>query len=263
MIDTMEHIIQIIPIPAFKDNYIWLIHNGEQATIVDPGDAAPVFETLMRLNLKLNTILVTHHHHDHIGGVAELLEAYPNANVFAPQLEQYAFQHHPVGELNTISLNELSMQLTIISLPGHTLGHIAYYAENINNENVLFCGDTLFGAGCGRIFEGTPAQMHASLKKLAALPPNTKVYCTHEYTMHNINFALSLEPNNQALINRSKETLKLRALNLPSLPSTIALELATNPFLRCQSAEIQSSAHLNNASDLEVFTIIRELRNVY
>jgi hydroxyacylglutathione hydrolase len=155
------------------------------------------------------------------------------------------------------------MQLMIISLPGHTLGHIAYYAENINNENVLFCGDTLFGAGCGRIFEGTPAQMHASLKKLAGLPPNTKVYCTHEYTMHNINFALSLEPNNQALINRSKETLKLRALNLPSLPSTIALELATNPFLRCQSNEIQSSAHLNNASDLEVFTTIRELRNLY
>jgi len=267
MIESMRHNLQIIPIPAFKDNYIWLIHNGRQATVVDPGDALPVFEILQRLNLTLNTILVTHHHHDHIGGVAALLKAYPNTKVYAPRLEQYAFEHVAVGELDIIDLHELGLNFTVIELPGHTLGHIAYYSKNIdiniNGDKLLFCGDTLFGAGCGRLFEGSPAQMYDSLQKLATLPPETKVYCTHEYTLHNINFALTLEPNNPALAKRLEETQKIRGINIPSLPSTIALELATNPFLRCQSEEIQLSVQLKNASYLEVFSTIRELRNRY
>ena len=263
MIDGMQHNLQIIPIPAFKDNYIWLIHNGQQAVVVDPGDAIPVLKTLQRLNLTLDTILVTHHHHDHIDGVSALLEAYPNIIIYAPKLEQYTFDHTPVVELNTIHLNLLNLNFTVISLPGHTLGHVAYYAENANGESLLFCGDTLFGAGCGRLFEGTPAQMYASLQKLAALPPTTKVYCTHEYTLHNINFALTLEPNNLALIERHKKTQKLRDSDLASLPSTIALELTSNPFLRCDSAEIQLALHLKNASLLEVFTAARDLRNHY
>ncbi|MGZ8258505.1 MAG: hydroxyacylglutathione hydrolase [Methylotenera sp.] len=275
MIDGMQQHLQIIPIPAFKDNYIWLIHNGSQAIIVDPGDAEPVVETLKRLELSLQTILVTHHHHDHIGGVAMLIEAYPDAKVYAPKLEQYDFNHIPIGEPDVIELTGFNLKLAVINLPGHTLGHVGYYIEHhaknyayenhgdSYGKNLLFCGDTLFGAGCGRLFEGTPAQMMASLQKLAALPLDTQVYCTHEYTLHNINFALSLEPNNQALIERHLETLRLRNLQQPSLPSSIGLELATNPFLRCHSQEIQSSIQLTNAAYLQIFSTIRELRNHY
>lgn len=267
MIGGMQHNLQIIPIPAFKDNYIWLIHNDQQAIIVDPGDAIPVLETLRRLNLTLNTILITHHHQDHIGGISTLQDAYHDAKVYAPKLEQFAFEHLAVSELDTIHLKEFCLTFSVIDLPGHTLGHIAYYCqnteENTHQGNILFCGDTLFGAGCGRLFEGSPAQMYDSLQKLAALPPATKVFCTHEYTMQNINFALTLEPSNKALIERFIETQKIRDINLPSLPSTIALELATNPFLRCYSDEIQSAAHLKNASNIEVFSAIRELRNNY
>jgi hydroxyacylglutathione hydrolase len=263
MIDGMQHNVQIIPIPAFKDNYIWLIHNGQQALVVDPGDAIPVLETLKQLNLTLITILITHHHHDHIDGVERLQKLYPYIKIYAPKLEQYDFNHTPVNELNTISVDDLNLKFSVISLPGHTLGHVAYYAEKPDGEHLLFCGDTLFGAGCGRIFEGTPAQMYKSLQKLASLPPTTQVYCTHEYTLHNINFALTLESKNPALRKRYQDTKKLRDSNLTSLPSSIALELATNPFLRCHSAEIQSALPLKDASLVDVFTMIRDLRNHY
>ncbi len=267
----MQHDLQIIPIPAFKDNYIWLIHNGSQAIIVDPGDAEPVFIILTRLKLSLQTILITHHHHDHIGGVTRLMEAYPNVTVYAPKLEQYHFNHTPIREPDVIELSPFNLKLAVFDLPGHTLGHVAYYIErhadnydeSRDDNNLLFCGDTLFGAGCGRLFEGTPAQMFSSLQKLAALPHNTQVYCTHEYTLHNISFALSLEPNNQALIKRQLETLRLRSLQLPSLPSSIGLELATNPFLRCDTAEIRSSIQLESPTSLQVFSTIREIRNHY
>lgn len=271
----MQHDLQIIPIPAFKDNYIWLIHNGSQAIIIDPGDAEPVLVALKHLKLSLQTILITHHHHDHIGGVAKLMEAYPDVTVYAPKLEQYHFKHTPIGEPDVIELSPFNLKLAVIDLPGHTLGHVAYYiernAENHNghnhgesyDKNLLFCGDTLFAAGCGRLFEGTPTQMFSSLQKLAELPHDTQVYCTHEYTLHNISFALSLEPNNQALIKRQMETLRLRNLQRPSLPSSIGLELATNPFLRCDAAEIQSSIQLTNATPLQVFSTIREMRNHY
>ena len=259
----MQHNLQIIPIPAFKDNYIWLIHNHQQAVIVDPGDAIPVLQTLQRLQLDLTTILITHHHHDHIGGVVALQNAYPHVRTYAPKREQYVFQHTSVSEADTVDLAEFPLQLAVIDLPGHTLGHIAYYIELASEENLLFCGDTLFGAGCGRLFEGTPAQMYHSLQKLAALPQDTKVYCTHEYTMHNIEFAMTLESNNQQLVKRQQETIKLRNLQQPSLPSTIGLELATNPFLRCTSPEIQSSVQLPNAPALQIFSTIREMRNHY
>lgn len=260
MIDDMNHNLQIIPIPAFKDNYIWLMHNGVQSAVVDPGDATPVIATLSHLNLTLTSILITHHHHDHIGGVAELLTAFPNATVYAPALEQYAFDHIAISEQNTVHLKDLNIPFAVLNLPGHTLGHIAYYSVQ---HELLFCGDTLFGAGCGRLFEGTPTQMYHSLQKLAALPPSTKVYCTHEYTLYNIDFALTFEPNNLMLIERHKNTQKLRASNIPSLPSTIELELATNPFLRCNHQEIQLAVELTNANEIETFSKLRELRNHY
>jgi hydroxyacylglutathione hydrolase len=259
----MQHNLQIIPIPAFKDNYIWLIHNGHLATVVDPGDATPVLETLQYLNLTLNNILITHHHHDHIDGVAELLIAYPKAIVYAPKLEQYTFNHISLDEPDIIDIKEFDLKFAVMNLPGHTVGHIAYYAEQPSGNHMLFCGDVIFGAGCGRVPEGSYAQAFQSLQKLTTLPAKTKLYCTHEYTLHNINFALSLEPNNQDLINRFKETQKLRDVNLPSLPSTITLELATNPFLRCNSEEIQSAVQLKNASFLEIFSAVRLLRNNY
>jgi len=266
----MQPSFQIIPIPAFNDNYIWLIHNGSQAIIVDPGDAAPVLETLKQLGLKLTTILITHHHNDHIDGVFNLLETFTDATVYAPKLEQFAFKHHPVSEADVVKLADFEIKLTVIDVPGHTLGHVAYYLEHTyqppnetSRGNILFCGDTLFGGGCGRLFEGTAAQMLTSLTKLATLPPSTLVYCTHEYTLHNINFALTLEPNNQALIQRHANTLALRRSQQPSLPSSIALELATNPFLRSDSQEIQSSVKLTNTSNLAVFSATRELRNHY
>jgi hydroxyacylglutathione hydrolase len=263
MIANQPHDLKIIPIPAFKDNYIWLIHNNDSAAVVDPGDANVVIETLSRLNLKLRHILITHHHHDHIDGVESLLSAYPNSKAFTPKQEHYDFKHTPIDEGSIVYLPEFNLQFNIIDLPGHTLGHIAFYSNTNLMNPVLFCGDTLFGAGCGRLFEGTAEQMLNSLQKLALLPADTRVYCAHEYTLHNINFALSLEPNNIDLNERLKGTIKLRHMQQPSIPSTIKLELATNPFLRCHSNEIQTSIGLKNATPLEVFRYIREQRNHY
>lgn len=258
----MQQQLQIIPIPAFKDNYLWLIHNGTQAVVIDPGDAQPVLDTLSKLNLRLEAILITHHHQDHIGGVKPLIARLPYLQVFAPKLEQYDFPHIKVSEPDNINCTNWLPTASVIDLPGHTLGHVAYYIEH-ENQTWLFCGDTLFGAGCGRLFEGSPQQMYHSLQKLVALPPNTQVFCTHEYTLHNINFARTLEPNNEALNKRQQDTLALTAKNTPSLPSSIALELATNPFLRCNSTEIQTTIQAKDNNVLDVFAKIRELRNHY
>jgi hydroxyacylglutathione hydrolase len=265
MLDSSNHsrmtrALQIIPIPAFQDNYIWLIAQGEAAIVVDPGDAAPVLAALKKYQIHLSTLLITHHHGDHIDGVETLLQHFPNARVYAPKLEQYAFTHTAVSEGDQIKA--LDLTFNVLEVPGHTLGHVAYYAQN-SLAPLLFCGDTLFGAGCGRLFEGTPAQMLASLKKMSQFPPETNVFCTHEYTLKNIAFALSLEPNNQALIVRKNETERLLAAQQPSLPSTIALEIATNPFLRCNDEAIKLSVNLPTASELSVFTKIRHLRNTY
>jgi len=262
MIDDIQHPLQIIPIPAFNDNYLWLIHNQRKAIVVDPGDAVPVINTLKKLNLDLQAILITHHHQDHIGGVDLLLRAYPDAEVFAPKLEQYAFTHKPVSEPDQLYLGDWINGAKVIDVPGHTLGHIAYYIEH-QGQQWLFCGDTLFGAGCGRLFEGTPAQMMASLQKLAALPASTQVYCTHEYTLHNLNFALTLEPGNPSLVKRQQDAKALRTAGQPTLPSTLALELATNPFLRCHIPEIQASLHTEEANPLQTFSAMRSLRNSY
>ncbi len=260
--------LSIVPIPAFADNYIWaLLHRGH-CVVVDPGDAAPVEAFLAERRLTLDAILITHHHGDHVGGVAALAAARPGLPVYGPAAEAIAGVTHPLADGDTLVLPITPrVRWQVMSVPGHTRGHIAYFGDDM-----LFCGDTLFAAGCGRLFEGTPAQMHASLSRLAALPATTRVYCTHEYTLANLRFALAVEPDNAALAERSFTEQARRARNEPTLPSTIALERATNPFLRVTLPTVIASAaqHARAASGppapeasnpVAVFSVLRQWKN--
>ncbi len=249
--------LKIRPIAAFTDNYIWLLHNQQYAVVVDPGDPDVVLAALAEHGLILSHILITHHHQDHIGGVARLLSQ-TDAKVYASAYEHYAFNHIPVTHGQSFYLPEIATTFEVMHLPGHTLGHIAYYSPGH-----LFCGDTLFSAGCGRLFEGTPAQMFASLHQLAQLPADTKVYCTHEYTEKNIQFALTVEPNNPALQTYQKQIAALRQQQQASLPSSIQQELAINPFLRCEQASIKQQLGMPDANPLKIFTELRARRNLF
>lgn len=229
--------------------------------MIDPGDALPVLDYLSRHNLDLLAILITHHHNDHTGGVDDLLQA-GNAAVYAPRNALFAFPHHVVGEGDRIHLAELETTLAVLDVPGHTAGHVAYYGGNC-----LFCGDTLFGCGCGRIFDGSARQLYCSLQKLAALPDATQIYPAHEYTLANIRFARMLDPENFDLIERETADRAKVAEGLPTLPSTLALEKSTNPFLRCHTASIRHAACKADPdadhNDETTFSIIRELKNHY
>jgi len=257
--------IKIHPIPAFNDNYIWIIHNQHQAVVVDPGDALPVLRYLDDNNLQLVTILITHHHNDHVGGNAALLEKF-SVPVYGPGNESIATLTHRISEGAEIQINELSLSLRVLDTPGHTAGHIVYYGT-INENSVLFCGDTLFVCGCGRIFEGTALQMYASLQKLMSLPDTTQVYSTHEYTLGNINFSRTVDPNNTSLENLEIKMKELRHRGIPTLPSSIATEKANNPFLRCDQPEIISSVsnHVDQAlsEPVEVFAALRQWKNTF
>jgi hydroxyacylglutathione hydrolase len=227
--------IRIEPIAAFTDNYFWAIHDGCSAWVVDPGDAVPVNAWLRQRAVSLVGILLTHHHADHAGGVAPLIQPVPMP-VIGPAREPIAGVTRKVSEGDTVLLPELNVTLAVLDVPGHTAGHIAYHGE-IEGVPRVFCGDTLFAAGCGRLFEGTAAQMWESLGKLAALDPHTLGYCAHEYTMSNLAFAQAAEPDNAAVQARIVQCSALRAVQQPTLPFTLAQELATNPFLRAGSVE--------------------------
>ncbi len=247
---------EISLIPAFKDNYIWLLHEGRRAFVVDPGDAAPVLARLNADGLDLEGILITHHHADHQGGIAELAARWP-VKVYAPASESITGRTHPLRGGECIEV--LGQTLHVLAVPGHTLGHLAYYAPG-----VLFCGDTLFGAGCGRLFEGTPEQMSASLVSIAALPDDTLIYCAHEYTAMNLPFARAVEPDNPAITARINEVAALRAAGLPSVPLTLAEEKASNPFLRCQEPAVIAAGLANFAVDRSktaIFAALRAWRN--
>jgi hydroxyacylglutathione hydrolase len=251
--------LKVDPVPAFADNYIWVIHDRQHAVVVDPGDAAPVLEFLDRNSLVPVAILATHHHGDHVGGVSALLRRF-RVPVYGPRAESISTVSLPLVEGDRVRVAELALEFCVLEVPGHTAGHIAYVGHGW-----LFCGDTLFACGCGRLFEGTAPQMVRSLSKLAALPGDTRVFCAHEYTLANIRFARAADADNAALIEREQREALRRAKDQPTLPSSIALELATNPFLRCGDPGVRRAAsdHAGRAltDPVEVFAALREWKN--
>ena len=231
--------LSITPIPAFDDNYIWLLRapGGSACAVVDPGDEEPVLAALAHEGLELAAILITHKHGDHTGGIRELKAAWPAAAVFGPAGEPIPLLEHPLRGGDTVDLPALGATFEVLDVPGHTEGHIAYVGDG-----ALFCGDTLFAGGCGRVFSGTFEQLSASLERLADLPPATRVYCAHEYTLANLGFAKWVEPENAALLAREQVDVATRARHEPTVPSTLDLELATNPFMRTNQPPVIAAA---------------------
>jgi hydroxyacylglutathione hydrolase len=253
----------IEPIPAFTDNYIWCLHDGASAFVVDPGDAAPVLVFLAERQLSLAGILITHHHMDHIGGVAELLQRCAVKTVYGPHNPSIAGITQALAEGERIEV--LGLEFQILTVPGHTLDHIAYYCAG-HQPPLLFCGDTLFAAGCGRLFEGTPEQMFGSLQKLAQLPAATAVYCTHEYTLSNLRFARAAEPDSPAVLQRFNTVSEQRERNAVTLPSSIQLERETNPFLRSHTPTIAAAAHARDANARtpeQIFAVLRRWKDQF
>ncbi len=252
----------ITPIPAFDDNYVWLFRNpgGQVAAVVDPGDGEPVLEYLKVHGLELGAVLVTHHHGDHTGGVRDLLRVFPGIPVFGPARESIPVVTRALREGDRVRVPGVDAEFTVMDVPGHTAGHIAFYGED-----ALFCGDTLFTAGCGRVFDGTAVDLFRSLSRIAALPAKTRIYCAHEYTLDNLGFAKWVEPDNAALLEREKHDRASRASDRPTVPSLLALELETNPFLRADVPQVIEAAQNHAGRPLqggaEVFAAVRSWKD--
>ena len=254
--------LQVEPIPAFDDNYIWMLREppGKAVAVVDPGDEEPVIERLSAEGVVLTAILVTHHHGDHIGGIAELLQVWPDAEVIAPADRRIRAATRVVAEGDRVRVPGLATEFRVLEVPGHTATHIAYLTDG-----ALFCGDTLFAGGCGRVFDGTYEHLAASLRRIAALPPATRCFCAHEYTLANLGFARWVEPDSHAIAARTADAERLRAAGLPTVPSLLATELATNPFLRCAEPDVRAAAEVFAGCPLPdetaVFTALRRWKD--
>lgn len=254
---------QILALNALTDNYIWVLHgiNSSHVIVIDPSEAESVLDYLQKNNLTLDGILLTHKHWDHTGGVKTLLKHFPNIPIYGSKLDQVEGITQFISESDEIIFENLTSPIKILDIPGHTLGHVAYVYEN-----ALFCGDTLFSVGMGKIFEGTPTQMYESIQKIKKLPEDILIYCGHEYTLANIKFAQSLDPKNKALENRKLEVENLRKNNLPSLPVLLSTELQTNPFLRVDQPDIlnvlQKRSYTGN-DPVSALLFLRELKNKF
>lgn len=250
---------EIFCLPAFEDNYIWCLRRAGALAVVDPGDATPVLRHLAASGDRLCAILITHHHGDHTGGIAELVRSHP-VPVFAPAAEAIAGTTRPLAGGDSIHLAELAVEFAVLDVAGHTRGHLAYY-----RRGSLFCGDTVFGCGCGKLFEGTAAQLHDALRRIAALPADTLIYSAHEYTASGIRFARAVEPGNPAVDERGREVARRRDRGLSTVPFTLADELATSPFFRCREpgviAAVRQRLGREPAGEPEVFAALREWRD--
>ena len=251
----------LIPLPAFDDNYIWVLHDAHHAVAVDPGDPAPLVAFLDTHQLALAAVLITHHHRDHTGGSALLRQSYDCA-IYGPDNPRIPTVTHVLRGGDTVDIPALGLRFDVLATPGHTLDHLSYVGHDC-----LFCGDTVFGCGCGKLFEGSPAMMAASLDAILALPDSTRVCCAHEYTLSNIDFAKTVDGDNPALLERERADRALRARGQPTLPSTLALEKATNPFLRFHTPDMTAFAarYLNRPEPqpAEVFGAIRAARDAW
>ncbi|CAN5357034.1 hydroxyacylglutathione hydrolase [soil metagenome] len=253
--------LEVTPVAARRDSYLWLIHGADRrkVAVVDPGDARPVFDALDRLDLEPAAILATHHHHDHVGGIDSLLDSH-DVPVYGPAREHIPRCTKRVAEGDPVELPALELSFTVLDIPGHTAGHVAFVGHGS-----AFCGDTLFSAGCGRLFEGTPKQMLDSLTTLAELPPDTRIYCGHEYTVDNLRFALTVEPDNGRAREYLGECCVRRNDGAPTLPSTVGLEREVNPFLRCGRRAVREAAERHAGASLEdetaVFAAIRRWKD--
>ncbi len=263
MTNSSEKPLFVKALLAFNDNYIWCIDNGTDAIVIDPGDADVVMEELQKRSLSLCAILLTHRHDDHIGGLPRLTEKF-SVPVYGPKKDDIVGVNNPLQEADSLTINTLNLTFSVLDVPGHTKGHIAYYSQQYN---WLFCGDMLFGAGCGRMFEGTPEIMVSSLAKFTALPDETLVFAAHEYTLSNLKFALEIEPNNPDILKRLQEDLLKQNKKEPTLPSTIALEKKTNPFLRNNEPDVLkqllSLGLIKEKNTIDAFAAMREWKNTY
>ena len=257
--------LKITPIPIIEDNYAWLVQHQGKVLVFDPGEAAPVINYLKDHDLTLDYMFVTHKHWDHVTGIAEVKEAFPDMEIWGTGHDDIPCREHALMGGETLELMGLSWK--VWHTPGHTLDHIVFYTEDSDGQGHLFSGDNIFACGCGRMFEGTPEQFEESLASLMALHPSTKIYCTHEYTLANINFALHIEPNNTYTLHRQDVCTDLRNQGLPTLPTTVADELKSNPFVRLDQPDVIRAAEHFSGKVLgkkpEVFAVIREMKDKF